>query len=302
MNDETKKELTGETDNSNKNFHNEKSLSSINNLTIVDAALQYASKGFYVIPISPISKRPLIKFANRPALTADEIRAIWARYPDANLAIRTVQFFVIDVDRHNGIDGKKKLDELGHPEWFENTLTERTAHNGVHYYFAKPKGLEITQKISLLEGVDLKYHINNYVVAAPSKLGDKHYEWISGRYMKPAPQGLIDFIVHKEHRTVNTSGNMNFNNNRPWGRVTKTGQAITMIKRGFGEKGLRNNNVAFFVGILIWNGVPLQTIGQLAIEANNNTPDPLPFDELKTTIKSVINTDQRNRMNNQNNN
>lgn len=299
-NDSIKKELLGETSNSDETSSNEKSLSSINNNSIVDAALQYASRGFYVIPISPISKRPLIKFANLPALTAEEIKATWSRYPDANVAIRTVQFFVIDVDRHDGVDGMKSLEMLGHPEWFENTLTERTAHNGIHYYFAKPKNLEITQKISLLKGVDLKYHVNNYVVTSPSKLGDKRYEWLSGRVMKPAPQGLIKLILSKEgkHRTYQQGSNVNVNASgqpiRP--RITNAARAWSMTLHGLGDTGRRNSNLAFMVGVMLWHGVSYQDIGTFAVMANNNTPDPLSIREVQTTVNSIIATNLRNQI------
>ena len=78
-------------------------------VNLVNYAVSYAEKGFSVIPIGQ-NKKPLIKFANKPPLTPDEIRKIWQKYPLANIALKTDKFFVIDVDRHSGeVDGIKIL-------------------------------------------------------------------------------------------------------------------------------------------------------------------------------------------------
>ena len=38
-----------------------------------DYALQYQKLGFAVIPINPKNKRPMIEFADKPKMTAEEI-------------------------------------------------------------------------------------------------------------------------------------------------------------------------------------------------------------------------------------
>ena len=159
-------------------------------VNLVNYAVSYANRGFSVIPIGQ-SKKPLIKFAGKPSLTPDEIRKIWKKYPLANIALKTDKFFVIDVDRHGGeVDGMESIKKLNHDEWFEDTLTERTAHNGFHFFFAKPKDMKISQNIGILPSVDLKAHENNYVVVAPSSLGDKKYQWLNNAPMKAPPQGV----------------------------------------------------------------------------------------------------------------
>lgn len=55
-------------------------------------ALKYHKLGFSVIPIDPQSKRPLIEFADK-AMSADEIENFWENYPNANIAVRTTNFF-----------------------------------------------------------------------------------------------------------------------------------------------------------------------------------------------------------------
>jgi len=62
-------------------------------------ALKYHKLGFSVIPINPRNKMPLIDFANK-TMSADEIESFWNGYPNANIAVRTTNFFVIDIDKH----------------------------------------------------------------------------------------------------------------------------------------------------------------------------------------------------------
>ena len=71
---------------------------------LVNYAVSYAERGFYVIPT--VGKKPLKKFAGLPAMTPDEIRNFWNKHPYANIALKTDKFFVVDIDRHaDGADG-----------------------------------------------------------------------------------------------------------------------------------------------------------------------------------------------------
>ena len=63
--------------------------------SLVNYAIQYAKKGFSVIPT--IGKKPLVKFADREPLTSAEIEKFWTSHPYANIALKTDQFFVVDV-------------------------------------------------------------------------------------------------------------------------------------------------------------------------------------------------------------
>lgn len=48
---------------------------------LVNYALAYQAKGLSVLPIA--GKQPLIKFADKPALTAEQIKAVWKKHPYA---------------------------------------------------------------------------------------------------------------------------------------------------------------------------------------------------------------------------
>lgn len=250
---------------------------------LVNYALSYAEHGFSVIPIGN-NKRPLIKFANKPPLEGDEIKQIWNKYPMANIALKTDKFFVIDVDRHNEIDGMESIKKLNHDEWFKDTLTERTAHNGFHFFFTKPKDLKIQQNIGFLPSVDLKAHENNYVVVAPSQLGDKKYQWLNNEPMKEPPKGLIELILEKQKEFKPVEQLDGF---KPTGK-TQTTKLFEAIVNGLGKTGGRNNALASFVGGLLFRNVDPEAAGKLAILANGATADPLPIQEVERTVNSMI--------------
>ena len=259
---------------------------------LVNYALSYSEHGFSVIPIGS-NKRPLIKFADKPPLTNTEIREIWKKYPTANIALKTDKFFVIDVDRHNEEDGMKSIKALNHDEWFKNTLTERTAHNGFHFFFTKPKDIIIQQNIGFLPSVDLKAHENNYVVVAPSMLGDKSYKWLNREPMREPPQGLIELILEKQKEAIPVDDDLQ------GAYITKdktaTAQLFEKIVDGLGETGGRNNALASFMGGLLFRGVDPNKAYQLATIANNNTEDKLSNDEVYKTCESMLDKEMRRR-------
>lgn len=305
LNEITKKELTGETDNSNNNSHNEKSLSSTTYSSTKEAAIQYAKKGLSVVPLAPNSKIPAIKHANMPRLTVDDVESYWNAHPHANIALKTERFFCIDVDTHGDENGKESIAKLGHHEWFDKTYAEQTPHDGIHYYFLIPDGYIIRQKVGWLPGVDIRAGENGTVTVTPS-VGDngKIYMPLNHNAMlNPAPE-LLQKIIDDENKVYS---NIITDPNYQYGASsdikqraqTKTTQAILMITQGLGDKGLRNDHLASFVGMMLWRGVPYADVGKLALIANKNTPDPLPFAEVKNTVNSVIQKHVRDLMNQQ---
>ena len=249
---------------------------------LVNYAISYAAHGFSVIPIGS-NKRPLIKFADKPALSSDEIKQIWQRYPLANIALKTDKFFVIDVDRHgNNVDGLNSIRELNHPEWFKDTLTEKTAHDGYHFFFKKPKDFNISQHIGFLPSVDLKAHENNYVVVAPSKIDGKSYRWLNHKPIRPAPAGLLELIQSKSKPEKKTILDYKI------ASKTQTSKLFELIVNGLGDTGRRNDTLTSFVGGLLYRGVDPDAAAKLALIANTNTTDSLPLNEVERTVNSVI--------------
>lgn len=249
---------------------------------LVNYAKQYAARGFSVIPT--LGKKPLIKFAGRPAMTPAEIEEFWRVHPFANIALKTDQFFVIDVDRHvDGADGTKAIKELGHPEWFD-TLCQQTAHDGFQFFFQKPKE-RVSQNIGFLPGVDIKAHTNNYVVVAPSVIDDRPYRWVNRKKMNPPAEELIALIEAKSKPRLSDRQLTEYNQS---GRRTQTTELFEQIAYGLGPTGGRNNALAAFVGGLLLRGVESAAALELARLANGNTESSLSDNEVVKTVNSII--------------
>ncbi|WP_161944276.1 bifunctional DNA primase/polymerase, partial [Streptococcus suis] len=107
-------------------------------------------------PIHPHKKRPLIEFADKPAMTAEEIETFWDGYPNANIAFRTTNFFVIDIDKHGKSNGFESLKKWKHLGLIEPTLQAKTASGGKHLFYFKRDDCPISQMIGFLPGVDIK--------------------------------------------------------------------------------------------------------------------------------------------------
>lgn len=260
---------------------------------LVNYALSYAKHGFSVIPIGN-NKRPLIKFADKPPLTSTEIQNIWKQFPTANIALKTDSFFVIDVDRHNNeIDGMKSIQSLNHNEWFKDTLTEKTANGGYHYYFKKPANTSINQHIGILPSVDIKAHNNNYVVVAPSQIGEKKYIWLNHTPIKEPPRELINWILEKQENNDDFKLKLSYRTNGK----SKTAELFESIVNGLGTNGTRNNSLTSFVGGLLFRGVDPEITAQLALIANSNTDNPLSLKEIEKTVNSVLKDEIKRREN-----
>lgn len=243
-------------------------------------ALYYARKGFSVLPVQ--GKQPIIKFANKPPLTPADIKKIWNLNPTVDIALKTEDFFVIDVDRHGLVDGLESLNALKHDEWFKGTLTAATANGGYHFFFKKPDGVEIKQNIGILKGVDLKAHPNNYILVAPSKNGG--YQWLNKDPIKEPCEGLLNWILQEQNK--NTL--LRYASNSPAAKNDKAARTFEQIVNGLGDSGTRNDSLTALIGTLLGYGVEVESVVKLCELANNATPDPLPEREVAKTLNSII--------------
>ena len=268
-----------------------------------DYALKYQKMGFSVIPIHPNNKRPLIDFADKPAMTEEEISGFWDGFPNANIALRTTNFFVVDIDKHgknNGFDSLKKWPYLN---LIEPTLQAKTASGGKHLFYFKSDDAPISQMIGFLPGVDIKAHENNYVLVAPSATDKGIYEWDlekskEGLTMVTPSKELIAAIKRQYQLTNGFKGDgadgLRALKNRTYTRErTNTTDLFETIVVGFGDEGGRNDKLASFVGGMLIRAVDDELVLQLAHIANNNSPNPLSTREVDRTVESMIKKDRR---------
>ncbi len=288
---------------------NRKELKMTENNKLLQAALTYARHGFYVIPIAAGAKNPAIKFKNQPPLTADEIKELWTKNPHDNIALRTVDHFVIDVDsvQHTGDasrDGYKSLDTIP-KDLLPDTLKEITPSGGLHLYYAKPTYCKLQhQYIDWLGGIDIKANINNYSVVAPSQKGGKSYHWINKKPMAKAPQALIDYILsHGSNAADNKKPLFTTNYNGIKGSTRWTGQLLNEIAMPH-PKSTRNNTITYLTGKMLRADADIEAIYTIlqdvnrrfyeADNAGNKIAAPLSENELQNTFMSIYRDEMKN--------
>lgn len=165
---------------------------------LLDAALSYAASGWLVFPCQPRSKIPATAHGFKDATRDDQqIRAWWTAMPDANVAIATGEdsgLFVLDVDHKTGRTLEDALAQF--PETLpEHVPTVRTGGGGLQYFFAFPKGRNLSISGGRLGlGIDTRGN-GGYVVAPPSiHPHGTAYQWIDSdevTTLPPTPAWII---------------------------------------------------------------------------------------------------------------
>jgi hypothetical protein len=172
---------------------------------LLQSALEYAERGWPVLPLRPGEKTPLTANGFKNATTDEAtIKAWWKQTPDANVGIRVgpeSNLLVLDVDNKNGKNGNRSLWELRNktePSAM-NTRIATTPSQGFHLYYKFPEELKNQPlKAQIAEGIDLKH--NGYVVAAPSVLKDGTKFQDNGDPVSDFPKSWIELCVKNVSR------------------------------------------------------------------------------------------------------
>ena len=203
-----------------------KAQSSSKGLTPPKAALEYAERGWHVLPLhtpnldgacscgkgkacSSSGKHPRGDLVpggvNDATDKKKKIRQWWADLPDANIGIACgpSRLLVVDIDpRHGGDKTFKHLKRQHGPDAFPATATSITSAGGRHlYYLDDPKGSRnVTDLTGDGGGVDIKAE-RGLIVAPPSlHHTGEHYRWAKGKSpdeceVAQAPEWLLGQVV-----------------------------------------------------------------------------------------------------------
>lgn len=143
------------------------------NNEILEAALDYAERGWSVFPVSK-DKHPCTKNGFKDATTDKDIITNWFSkvYTGANVAIATGEMsgglvvIDIDIDEEKCVNGQETLDEwCSNNGCYIDSRNAVTGRGGKHYYFTSSK--KYGCGIGLMEGIDIRAD-GGYVVAPPS--------------------------------------------------------------------------------------------------------------------------------------
>ncbi|GJM17473.1 MAG: hypothetical protein DHS20C13_28000 [Thermodesulfobacteriota bacterium] len=166
-------------------------------LSLRDAALLYASRGWRVLPITENAKSPPLinKWQIQATDDTSQIKKWWDKWPDANIGIATGRetgIFVVDIDPKNG--GDETIAALLKKNSFPETATVRTGSGGSHVLFKCDKAIKSSNGKTLGQGVDLKAE-GGYIVAARSiHPNGNQYAWIDSKSIAEPPEWLMELI------------------------------------------------------------------------------------------------------------
>jgi hypothetical protein len=110
------------------------------------SGINYAKRGWRVIPVKPEGKVPIIKdWVNAASTDEAKITDWFEKNPNANIALvcgKESNLLVLDVDCKNGQPGLESLDKLIAEHGPLDTRIIQTPSGGYHYYFKYPQGLD----------------------------------------------------------------------------------------------------------------------------------------------------------------
>jgi len=174
----------------------------------LEAALHLAAMGFYVFPVVPNGTEPLVKgWQEKASCDPDRVRALFKKYPNANIGIYTGRFsrdqalIAIDVDVKDGKPGRDSLLKLElEGKDLPLTRTQVTPSGGAHLIYVH--NAAVKQGVNVLgPGLDIRSR-GGYLVAAPSTTPRGQYRIGRNGPPLPAPDWLWRELQARELQAV----------------------------------------------------------------------------------------------------
>lgn len=163
--------------------------------SLMAVALQYAARGWPVLPCEPRGKKPLTAHGFKDATTdAPTIHSFWDKWPNANIGIATgitSDVFVVDVDPRNGGDAQLAELEVRNGQ-LPRDYTVESGGGGFHIYLRFPAmPAQDWSCCKLAPGIDIKAD-GGYIIAPPSTHPSGQRYRFRNRHLElpPAPDWL----------------------------------------------------------------------------------------------------------------
>jgi hypothetical protein len=234
--------------------------------TMLDHAIDYARRGYYVFPCAPFKKNPIVKNGFLSATTDQEqIREWWKQNPKANIGIRTGAesgIIVLDEDEHDAIKNNG---------FCVPATAKVSTQKGYHYYFKHP-GKPVRNKVKFAPGLDTRGD-GGYVVAPPSV-------YVSGEYVDR--HGVPTRDTH-EYEWAITPDELGIADCPDWllEELDKGSKRAPVELASKIPNGTRNGELLRRAGTLTRAGVDPQTVrGFLHYSNENFCETPLERDEV----------------------
>lgn len=240
-------------------------------MTLLEAALAYASWGWPVLPVLPNSKLPACAHGVNDASTDPEQITRWfADRDDLNIAIAAGSrsgLVVLDIDPRNGGDDSWSswTDERGAQG---DGAVQLTAGGGQHYLASYVEGVK---SCKLRDGIDLLSD-GRYFLAFPSRIEGRSYTWeiSSDPFDGIAPMALSERWLEGLRPA-------------PRAPVVVGAELIT---------GNRNAGLAALAGAMRHHGMTRAEILAAIVVANETRCEvPLPASEVRQIAESIARYD-----------
>lgn len=248
-------------------------------VSLLGGAIRLAAGGRPVFPCAPGGKRPLsVNGLLDATVDRDVIERWWARWPDANLAVRTGQvsrLVVIDVDGDVGAESLCDL-EREHGK-LPITTSVVTPRGGQHFYFQHP-GVEVRNSAGGL-GAALDVRGDGGYVVVPPSVGQsgRRYEPDERAPVAPMPAWLLERVT-VQNGTARTAAPAS-----AW---------IRMVRDGLPE-GERNCGLARLTGHLLRRSIDVDLTSVLVHLVNQRCRSPLPAGEVDRIIDNIAGREAR---------
>ena len=143
-----------------------------NNPPLINAALEYARRGFHVFPVRPGGKDPLVRGGFKSATTDPEtVRQWWTDHPQANIGVWPggSGHVVLDIDVKENAGGENSLDILAlmYGDLPDDAPVVETPSGGWHIWLTLPWDAELPGNRPAAQGVDVR-SANGYTILPPS--------------------------------------------------------------------------------------------------------------------------------------
>lgn len=193
---------------------------------LCDQALAYAARGWHVLPLHTVApdgqctcgkgeacpspaKHPRTRNGLKEATTDEQtIRGWWARWPDANIGLRTGPesgVYVLDIDPDHG--GEQSIEDLEQSyQPLPAGPRALTGGDGIHHLYRYPDEGEWPNTAGKLgPGLDTR-GVGGYIVAPPSlHISGNRYEWLDETAPLPTPPGWLLALVKKPDPPTRTT-------------------------------------------------------------------------------------------------
>ena len=248
---------------------------------MLNEALALSKRGWKVFPVSVRGKTPFKDTHGYKDSSSDEaeIRELWKRWPQANVAIDCggSGLFVLDID---GAEGEASLAGIAPPDWKPSVAVSSGRPDGGRHLYFKSNGIKYTNKAGILPGIDIKNAGGSVIGAGSVHKSGAIYNFVADGELTDIPEWLLPVLEPYRKRKAPKKASKAPKNDTTDVLSPNTTEAIA--------EGKRNMSLASIGGKLRHAGLTTQTILITLLDVNTRQcQPPLPEAEVESIASSV---------------